>query len=62
MYAPESCKSSASARSSFARSMMLEQFGKLGHLHDDDWRDHVDIDAKTLAEERARALWKEASS
>ena len=44
-------------RSSFAREMMLEQFGKLGHLHDDQWADHDDFDPETLAEKRWLAIW-----
>jgi hypothetical protein len=43
-------------RASFARSMMLEQFGWLGHLHDDDWRDHNDISAEHLAQKRKQVL------
>ena len=37
--------------------MMLEQFGKLGHLCDEQWADHDDLDPETLAEKRFRAIW-----
>ncbi len=43
--------------SSFAHQLMLSEFGKLGHLHDDQWADHVDVDPETLAEKRFHAIW-----
>ena len=44
-------------RSSFAHQMTLEQFGRLGHLHDGQWADYVDIGPDDLAEKRCRAIW-----
>ncbi len=59
MYARIPSKSSTSPkrRSSFAREMMLEQFGKLGHLCDEQWADHIDVSADQLAEKRQLAIW-----
>ena len=64
LYADFDRSTSASPKrhSSFARDMMLEQFGKLGHLHDGQWRDHVDITADQLAGKRKLVLWQEPSS
>ena len=61
MYADfdRSTSTSSKRRSSFAREIMLSEFGKLGHLHDDQWRDHVDITADQLAEKRKLAMWRE---
>ena len=59
MYADFDRSTSASPkrRSSFARELMLEQFGKLGHLRDEQWADHDDIDPEKLAEKRWLAIW-----
>ena len=59
MYAPESRKSTTSPlrRSSFARDMARDAFGKLGHLHDGEWADHHDIHPGELTEKRIRAIW-----
>ncbi len=64
MYAPEAHKSitSPKRRASFAHELMLAEFGKLGHLHDAQWADHVDIDPGGLAEKRWRTIWREVSS
>ena len=49
-------------RSSFARELMLAEFGKLGHLHDDQWADHDDISAEQLAQKRKQVLWSGVAS
>ncbi len=64
MYAPDSPKSSTSPkrRSSFAADMARDAFGRLGHLHDNDWRDHNDISAEQLAQKRKQVLWSGVAS
>ncbi len=59
MYARIPSKSSTSPkrRSSFAHELMLSEFGKLGHLNDGHWADHIDIDPDELFEKRFRAIW-----
>ena len=59
MYAPGVRKSISSPKrhSSFAHEITRFEFGKLGHLHDAQWADHVDIDPGGLAEKRFRAIW-----
>ena len=44
-------------RRTFARDIMLAEFGQFGHWSDGQWADHVDLDPKTLAEKRIRATW-----
>ena len=60
MCARTSSKSSTSPkwRSSFAHEIMLAEFGKLGHLCDEQWADHVDVEPDELAEKRFRAIWR----
>ena len=64
MYADFDRSTSASPkrRSSFARELMLEQFGKLGHLRDEQWADHDDISAEQLAQKRKQVLWSGVAS
>ena len=49
-------------QSNFARDIARDAFGRLGHLYDDQWADHVDLSPKTLTEKRKRVLWREPSS
>ncbi len=48
--------------SNFAREMMLAEFGKLGHLCDEQWADHDDISAEQLAQKRKQVLWSGVAS
>ncbi len=59
---PDKSSTSPNRRPSFAHEIMLAEFGKLGHLHDAQWADHVDIDPGGLAEKRWRTIWREISS
>ena len=64
MYAEFDRRTSTSPkrRFSFAHEMMLEQFGRLGHLHDGRWADHDDISAEQLAQKRKQVLWSGVAS
>ena len=44
-------------QSNFARELMLSEFGKLGHLNDGQWADHIDVEPGELIEKRLLAIW-----
>ena len=56
-HASHSSSTSPKRRSSFAHEITLSEFGKLGHLNDGQWADHVDVEPDELAEKRFRAIW-----
>ena len=63
MYSRHSRSSSSSPAStnqrhhSFAHEIMRSEFGKLGHLNDDQWSDLTDIGPDELAKKRRLVIW-----
>ena len=56
-HASHSSSASQKRRSSFARDMARDAFGRLGHLHDDQWANFTDTTPDQLFEKRHRATW-----
>ena len=49
-------------RNAFAREAMLTEFGRIGHLRDEQWGGFTDISPKRLVIKRKLVLWQEPSS
>ncbi len=54
---PNKSSTSPKRRSSFARDMARDAFGRLGHLHDDQWANFFDASPDQLSEKRFRVIW-----